>query len=109
MIEEVTRERSTQEWLEAFEGSGLPYAAVNDVRDTLDHEHVRARDMVVKVEHGACGEVEMVNTPVKYSEAEPGIRTAPPLLGEHTDEVLGEMLGMSAEEIEAMRKEGAVR
>ncbi|KFY33672.1 hypothetical protein V495_08273, partial [Pseudogymnoascus sp. VKM F-4514 (FW-929)] len=107
MIEEVTRERSTQEWLEAFEGSGLPYAAVNDVRDTLDHAHVRARDMVVKVEHGACGEVEMVNTPVKYSEAEPGIRTAPPLLGEHTDEVLGEMLGMSAEEIEAMRKEGA--
>ena len=50
-----------------------------------------------------------VNTPVKYSEARPGIRTAPPLLGEHTEEVLGGMLGMSGEEIEAMRKEGAVR
>ncbi|KFY85794.1 hypothetical protein V500_08117 [Pseudogymnoascus sp. VKM F-4518 (FW-2643)] len=109
MIEEVTRGKTTQEWLEAFEGSGLPYAAVNDVRDTLDHEHVRARGMVVKVGHEACGEVEMVNTPVKYSEAQPGIRTAPPLLGEHTEEVLGEMLGMSGEEIEAMRKEGAVR
>ncbi|ELR08727.1 hypothetical protein VC83_07395 [Pseudogymnoascus destructans] len=109
MIEEVTRGRTTQEWLEAFEGKGLPYAAVNDVRNTLDHEHVRARGMVVNVGHGACGEVQMVNTPVKYSEALPGIRTAPPLLGEHTEEVLREMLGMSTGEIEAMRKEGAVR
>jgi succinate--hydroxymethylglutarate CoA-transferase len=107
-IEEITMGRTTQEWLEVFEGKGLPYAAINDVQDTLNHRHVRARDMVVEVEHEYCGPVKMVNTPVKYSEARPGIRTPPPVLGQHTDEVLGG-LGLGEEEIAELKREGAVR
>jgi succinate--hydroxymethylglutarate CoA-transferase len=108
-IEAITTTKTTQEWLDTFEGKGLPYAAVNDVLDTLNHDHVRARGMVQKVQHDYCGELEMVNTPVKYSEATPGIRTPPPVLGQHTDEVLTEILGLGPEEVEKLKVEGAVR
>ncbi|KAI8150655.1 Transcription initiation factor IIB [Colletotrichum sp. SAR 10_70] len=67
-IEAVTVTKTTAEWLQVFEGRGMPYAAVNDVQGTLEHAHTKARNMVVEMEHGACGPVRMVNTPVKYSE-----------------------------------------
>ena len=107
-IEAITQTKTTKEWLDVFEGSGLPYAAVNDIYDTLNHEHVLARDMVKEMDHEACGTIKMVNTPVKYSESKPSIRTVPPMLGQHTDEVLKEM-GFSGTQIEKFKVEGAVR
>ena len=64
--------------------------------------------MVTEVEHPTCGPMKMVNTPVKYSFSEPSIRTPPPVLGQHTDEVLGSILHMSDAEIQSLRKEGVV-
>ena len=64
--------------------------------------------MVKEVEHPTCGPIKLVNTPVKYSFSKPSIRTAPPTLGQHTNEVLTEMLGLSSAEVESLRKEGAV-
>ena len=107
-IEAITKTKTTQEWLEIFEGSGLPYSAVNDIQGTLNHEHTLARGMVKEMDHEACGPIKMVNTPVKFSESKPSIRSAPPLLGQHTDEVLRD-IGMSEGEIEALKAEGAVR
>ncbi|KAF1352519.1 formyl-coenzyme A transferase [Delphinella strobiligena] len=107
MIEGVTVTKTTQEWLEVLEGSGMPYAAINDIQQTLRHEHVLARDMVKEVEHPTCGPMKLVNTPVKYSVSKPSIRTAPPTLGQHTDEVLAE-LGFSKAEIETFKSEGSV-
>jgi succinate--hydroxymethylglutarate CoA-transferase len=51
----------------------------------------------------------MVNTPVKYSASKPSIRSVPPILGQHTDEILREVLGMSESEIEELKAEGAVK
>ena len=64
--------------------------------------------MVKQVEHPACGSMELVNTPVKFSESKPSIRTPPPLLGEHTHEVLSDILGMTDVDIESLKKEGVV-
>jgi succinate--hydroxymethylglutarate CoA-transferase len=108
MVEAELQLRTTQEWLEIFEGSGMPYAAVNDIQQTINHEHVLARNMIEEIDHPACGKVKLVNHPVKYSRIEPGIRSPPPLLGEHTDEVLRELLGFAEGEIEGMRKGGTV-
>ncbi|KFZ11172.1 hypothetical protein V502_07706 [Pseudogymnoascus sp. VKM F-4520 (FW-2644)] len=108
-LEEVTLEKTTQEWMDTFEGSGLPYAAVNDLMDTLNHKHVRARNMIQEVEHPACGKMELINTPVKYSRSTPGIRTPPPTLGQHTKEILTGSLGYSEEDIEKLIAEGAVK
>ncbi|KAI1504560.1 CoA-transferase family III domain-containing protein [Biscogniauxia marginata] len=106
-IEKISTQKTTQEWLEVFEGKGMPYAAVNDVQDSLNHEHSKARNMVVEVEHEQCGSIKLVNTPVKYSESTPGVRTAPPTLGQHTDEVLGEILGLDGSEVAALKEKGA--
>ncbi|TVY52195.1 Succinate--hydroxymethylglutarate CoA-transferase, partial [Lachnellula suecica] len=91
-IEDITRTKSTSEWEALFEGKGLPYARVNDLMDTVNHPHVQARGMIQEIEHPTCGTIKLINTPVKYSYSEPGIRTPPPTLGQHTDEVLREVL-----------------
>jgi len=69
---------------------------------------VLARDMVKEVEHPACGLMKLVNTPVKFSQSEPSIRTPPPLLGQHTYEILSEVLGLTDADIESLKKEGVV-
>ncbi|EXJ57382.1 hypothetical protein A1O7_07729 [Cladophialophora yegresii CBS 114405] len=107
-IEKITTQKTTQEWLDIFEGTGLPYAKVNDLMDTLNHTHVRARNMVVSVDHPSCGEMELVNTPIKYSRSKPSIRTPPPLLGQHTDEILTARLGFDSQKIHELRAQGAV-
>ncbi|KAF4123901.1 succinate---hydroxymethylglutarate CoA-transferase [Geosmithia morbida] len=108
-IEDVSKQKTTQEWLEVFEGRGMPYAAVNDVQGTLTHEHTKARDMVIEVDHPSCGPIKMVNTPVKYSEEQPRVRLPPPTLGQHTDEILGGDLAMGKDEIAALREQGVIR
>ncbi len=126
LIETETLKKSTAEWLEVLDESGMPYAAINDIQATLKHEHgkvsprlfnhiptdtvplVLARNMVKEVEHPTCGPMKLVNTPVKYSYSEPSIRMPPPLLGQHTDEILSSIVGMDDAEIKALRDEGVV-
>lgn len=109
MIEDVTKTKTTKEWLAVLEGSGMPYAAINDVKDTLDHEHTAARKMVTEVDHDACGTVKVVSPPVKYGkEGMVGVRTAPPTLGQHTEVVLQEMLGYGAQDVKGLRAKGVV-
>jgi succinate--hydroxymethylglutarate CoA-transferase len=63
--------------------------------------------MVVEVEHATCGPMKLVNTPVKFSHTKPGVRSAPPTLGQHTNEILTS-LGMSEEDIGQLKVEGVV-
>ncbi|KAI7602623.1 hypothetical protein KC319_g22254, partial [Hortaea werneckii] len=108
LVEAVTRTKTTQEWLDVLEGSGMPYAAINDIQGTLQHEHTNARNMVTEVEHPSCGPMKLLSPPVKFSESKPSIRSAPPTLGQHTQEVLTEVLGMSADDVEKLRTDGVV-
>lgn len=125
LIEAITITKTTDEWLEVLEGCGMPYAKINDVKQTLEHEHgkclitrvakvfadqskVQARNMVTEVDHPDCGPMKLVSPPVKYSFSEPSIRSPPPTLGQHTDELLAEVLGMSRDEIQSLKSEGVV-
>jgi succinate--hydroxymethylglutarate CoA-transferase len=86
----------------------MPYAPVNDIQTTLAHEHVVARDMVKTVQHPTVGLIRLVNTPVKYSDSTPGIRSPPPTLGQHTDEVLHNIVGMDVKEIDELKVAGII-
>ncbi|KAI8689645.1 Mitochondrial thiamine pyrophosphate carrier 1 [Fusarium sp. Ph1] len=107
-IEDATKSKTTQEWLDIFEGTGLPYAKVNDLKDTLNHPHVTARGMVKELDHPALGKLKVLNSPVQYSRTGPSIRTPPPLLGQHTEEVLAEVLGLDAVEIKQLEHDQVV-
>ncbi|OAA59094.1 CoA-transferase family III [Niveomyces insectorum RCEF 264] len=108
-IEAITVTQTTQAWLDVFAGRGLPYAAVNDVQTTLRHDHTRARNMVIDIDHPYCGPIQLVNTPIKLSETPPVVRLPPPILGQHTDEILGEHLGFDTAKIRALQASGAIR
>lgn len=64
--------------------------------------------MITEVEHPDCGPIKLVNTPIKYSEATPGVRTPPPTLGQHTDEILGSMLDYGEADIAKLKEQGVV-
>jgi succinate--hydroxymethylglutarate CoA-transferase len=64
--------------------------------------------MVTEIAHPVCGTMKLVNTPVKYSFSKPSIRTPPPTLGQHTDEVLKGLLGMGSDEIKNLRDQGVI-
>jgi len=107
LIESETEKESTYQWLTRFEGSGMPYAAVNDVQDTLRHSQIIARETVQSIRHTTCGDIRVVGPPVKFSASPPTIRLPPPILGEHTREILTQC-GVDEERMAKMEADGAI-
>ena len=76
------------------------------MRSLFADPQVLHRDMVAEVPHSTIGTLRLSGIPIKYSETPGKIRLAPPLLGEHTDEILSDVLGYSREQVAALRSEG---
>ena len=108
LIQAVTRTRSTREWLPALEAAGVPCGPINNLREVFEEPQVKARGMLQELPHTMAGKVPQVVSPMKFSQTPLEFLSAPPVLGEHTDEVLRDMLGRSAEEIARLRAAGAI-
>lgn len=89
----VFEKKTTAEWLEIFDGKGLAHAPINNMERTFSHPQAEARNMISRTPLDAAesGEVKLIGPAVKFSENAARIRSQPPCLGEHTDEVLNEL------------------
>ena len=107
MIEEILGTRTASEWVEALLVLGVPAGPVNSIAEVFDDPQVLARNMKIDVPHPKLGNVTMAGISYKHGDTPATVRRHPPMLGEHTDEVLGS-LGIGADEIDQLRQEGAV-
>ena len=100
-------EKTSAEAIAAFEGARVPAGPVYRPRQTLDDAHIAGGDFFASVNFPGIGNTKVAATPVKLHETPGEVRARPPVLGEHTDLVLGE-LGFSPAEIDALKQEGAI-
>ncbi|HSX89880.1 MAG TPA: CoA transferase, partial [Pseudomonas sp.] len=108
MIEDLTRQRSTAAWVELLEHRHVPCGPINDIGQAFDDPQVQARGLRVDLPHERFGTVAGVASPLRLSDTPPVARNAPPDLGQHTDEVLAQVLGYDAERIARLHQQGVV-
>jgi CoA:oxalate CoA-transferase len=101
----VLQTKNTDDWLEALRADGVPSGPVNNLAQALADPQVQARETIVEVDHPVAGKFPMVGFPIKFLRTPGKIRRPPPLLGEHTDEILAAM-GISQEQISEIRQAG---
>ena len=106
----VTRGQTTDWWIERLEAAKIGCGRINGLAEVFSDPQVVAREMVVEMDHPATGgrPAKLIGSPLRLSETPVSYRRPPPLLGEHTEEVLGEMLGMGLEEVARLREAGVV-
>lgn len=107
LLAALFRDRPTAAWLDLFAAHNIPGGPINDIPTALSDPQAQARAMVQSADHPTLGAIDMLGPVAKLSRTPAAIRSAPPLLGQHTDEVLGE-LGYSAENIAAWREQGVI-
>lgn len=102
----VMKSKTTAEWIEALEALKIGCGPINTLEQVFADPHVQARQMVVEMAHGSGETVKVIANPVKLSATPPSYRSAPPVLGEHTQNVLTDVLKMSAADIAALKEKG---
>ena len=102
------RERDSAHWIDALMQSGVPTGPINDIEEVLTNAHSQERGLVKTVDNSQGEPVPMVANPVEFAATPVCYDRAPPLLGEHTEEVLQEWLGYSAERIDALREDAVI-
>ena len=108
LLERILVKRSTAQWLKRLADRGVPAGPINDIEQVLTNAHARERLLVRHLRNSRGQEIPTVSNPVGFSETPVSYELAPPLLGEHTDEVLREWLGYSDELIAELRESAAV-
>jgi crotonobetainyl-CoA:carnitine CoA-transferase CaiB-like acyl-CoA transferase len=108
IIESWVSEKTMKEVVDTLVETGIPVGAVQDLDEAQTSPQAVAREMFVKVDHPILGEIIEPGFPIKFSDTKGDVTKPAPLLGEHTEDVLKNVLGLSDEEIMSLRKEGVV-
>jgi formyl-CoA transferase len=108
MLEEVFRKKTRDEWLDILIKAEVPVGPVYSLEEVFSDPEVLERKMRVRMRHPAAGEISQIGIPMKFSETGSEIKSPPPLLGEHVDEVLSSLLGYGEAKIRDLRSHGIV-
>ncbi|MBT7954652.1 MAG: CoA transferase, partial [Rhodospirillaceae bacterium] len=110
ILNDITRQKSTDFWLEGLDEIKIASGPINRIDQVFADPQVQAREMQIEMNHPAAGDkpVQMIGSPIKMSGTPVSYRRTPPMLGEHTDEVLKELLDLSADDCVALRDKGVI-
>jgi crotonobetainyl-CoA:carnitine CoA-transferase CaiB-like acyl-CoA transferase len=104
----IFKTRPRDEWVQVLNDNAIPCAPINAMDEVFQNPQVLHRNMLVEVDHPKAGKIKLVGIPVKYTGAEVAIRRPPPVLGQHTGEILQEVLGYDGKRIEELQSEGVI-
>ncbi|MBY4716293.1 CaiB/BaiF CoA transferase family protein [Burkholderia cepacia] len=108
ILAEMVKARGKADWIDVLEAAGVPCGPINDLDEVFDNEQVVARGMQVSLPHPSGADAKLVRNPIRMSATPPYARTAPPLLGAQTDDVLRDMLGYDDAKIARLRAKQAI-
>ena len=108
LLNAVFAAKSTKEWVAILEAAGVPNGPINSIAEAFNEEQVKARGIRFNLPHPTGGTTPMIASPMKFSATPARQDVPPPLLGQHTDEVLGSILGYDAARIALLRERGAL-
>ncbi len=103
-LDSAFQSKTTAEWIADLEAAGIPCGPINTIDKAVTDPQVLARDMIVETDHPVAGPVKMAGVPIKMSVTPGSVDTPAPLLGQHTAEILQQLLGLTAAEIEDLHK-----
>jgi len=108
LLEQLFKQKSRDEWLSTLTESGVPAGPVYSLAEVFSNPQVLHRNMLVRIQHPKAGEISQIGIPMIFSDTSPEIRTPPPILGQHVEEVLGKLLGYDGKRIAELRNQGAI-
>ena len=108
ILSDIMSEQTTDAWIEALGEIGVPCGPINAMDKVVSHPQVQAREMITRVAHQITGEVEVPGVPIKLSETPGNVDAPAPSLGEHTTEVLTDILKMSPDEVAKLKQDDVI-
>jgi CoA:oxalate CoA-transferase len=108
ILTEAMKKRTTGEWVEELEQAGIPCGPVNTIDKVAGDPQILARNMIIDVEHPEAGTFRVVNSPFKFSRTPDRVERASPELGEHTEEILSRLTGISPTEMSSLKASGVI-
>jgi crotonobetainyl-CoA:carnitine CoA-transferase CaiB-like acyl-CoA transferase len=108
LLAEIFAKRTTKDWCDALEAAGVPNGPINDLKQVFEEPQVIARGVKIELEHAAAGKVPLIASPMRFSGTPLEYKRPPPTLGQHTSEVLREVLGLDDAAIAQLRADGII-
>jgi crotonobetainyl-CoA:carnitine CoA-transferase CaiB-like acyl-CoA transferase len=108
LLNEILGARTAEEWLKRFEAAGIPAGRIKTVAEVCESEHLRARGMLVTLPHPKATRLTVMGVPIRLHATPGRAAAAPPLLGQHTEQVLRSLVGLTRAEIAGLREKGVL-
>lgn len=107
-ISQIVRTKSSDQWLKLLSDYKIPAAKVNNMAQAIEHPQVQARELVETINHPEVGEIKMTKSPLRFSDLNVMSKYPPPLLGEHTEEILTKEAGLTSDDLQELREQNII-